>query len=211
MAKQTKGSTHSPTQGGTETSRRLDALGTTALLSYLLVGGLLVFGFALAIFPAVEAQNAAACKPLRPEARPGPAPEFVVQDLEGNEVRLSDFRGKFVVINFWATFCEPCITEWPQVERLAERVADREDIVVLAISIDPERDPIEPFLEQMALTDTEVQVLWDPTESVHNAFGTTNIPDTYFVDEEGQIVHAFVNVRDWGSPDAYHCLDSVAG
>lgn len=195
----------------TEKSRRLDALGTTALLSYLIVGGLLVFGFALAIFPAVEAQNAAACRPLRPEARPGPAPEFVVEDLEGNEVRLSDFRGKFLVINFWATFCEPCITEWPQVQRLAERVADREDIVVLAISIDPERAPIEPFLEQMALDETRVQVLWDPTESVHKSFGTTNIPDTYFVDEDGQIVHAFVNVRDWGSPDAYHCLDSVAG
>ena len=204
---------------------RVDPLGLSALLTYVLIGGFLVFGFAWAIFPAVEAQNASPCRPLRPEDRSGPAPAFHVQDLQGNAVSLESFEGKFVVLNFWATWCEPCISEWPQVHRLAERLAGDEDIVVVALSIDNERDAILPFLERMAMAKnvapdgaepqyeltTDVMVLWDPKQEVHKTFGTEKIPDTYFLDEAGQLVHAFINVRSWGSPDALHCVDSLAG
>jgi len=163
------------------------------------------------IYPAVEGQNAAPCRPLRPEVRSGPAPDFQVQDLDGNPVQLSDFSGKFVVLNFWATWCLPCITEWPQVHRLAERLGDDEDVVVIALSIDEDRDAIRPFLKNMALDESRVLVLWDPKQEVHKDFGTKQIPDTYFVDESGDLVHAYINVRSWGSPDAVSCIASVAG
>lgn len=189
----------------------VDPLGLSALVTYVLVGGFLVFGFAWAVFPAVEAQNASPCRPLKPEAREGAAPAFEVQDLAGNPVSLKDFAGKFVVLNFWATWCEPCITEWPQVDRLAERMADNDDVVVIAMSIDTDRTAIEPFLERMSLQDTQALVLWDPNQKVHTDFGTKQIPDTYFIDESGELVHAYINVRPWGTPDALHCLDSVVG
>jgi thiol-disulfide isomerase/thioredoxin len=189
---------------------RVDGLAAIAYASYLVVAGIFVFGFAWGLGHGVEVQKASACRALLPEAREGPAPEFTVQDLAGNPVSLSDFRGKLVLVNFWATWCEPCITEWPQLEQLAERLADRDDVVILAISEDEERGEIEPFLRRMSLQNTAVTVLWDPNNDLHTRFGTEKFPDTYFVDAEGQLHSAFVNVRKWGSPAAVQCVDSVA-
>jgi thiol-disulfide isomerase/thioredoxin len=139
------------------------------------------------------------------------APEIEGIDLAGNPIKLSDLRGKFVIINFWATYCEPCITEWPQFDRLAKRLGDRDDIAIIAVSIDPEEKDIHPFLEQMSLLETDVGVIWDRTTEVHRQFGSENIPDTFFVDEQGRLVQAFVNVRKWGAPEAFHCVDGMAG
>jgi thiol-disulfide isomerase/thioredoxin len=184
-------------------------LGLVAHLAFILVGGLLVFVFAAALMPAVRAQGSAPCRSLEPDPRAGPAPEFSVQDLAGTTVTLGEFAGRFVIVNFWATWCEPCIREWPQLDRLAERFAGRDDVVILAISVDSDPKLIAPFLERMSLTDTKVKVLWDPAQNVQTAFGTTQLPDTYFVDRAGQISHAFVNVRDWGRPAAYQCVESM--
>jgi thiol-disulfide isomerase/thioredoxin len=191
--------------------RRLDPFGAFAYAMYVLVGGFLVFGYAWSLRGAVDNQREAACRALSPEqGREADAPSFEVQDLEGNRVTLDDFAGKFVVLNFWATWCEPCITEWPQVHRLAERLVDRDDIVVLAISIEEDRSAIEPFLRRMSLEDTPVRVLWDPQQDLHERFGTEKIPDTYFVGPDGRVVHTFVNTRKWGTPDAYHCVSKTA-
>ena len=119
--------------------------------------------------------------------------------------------GQFVVVNFWATWCEPCITEWPQLHQLAQRLSGRDDVVVLAVSIDNEQEAILPFLERMSLLDTEVQVVWDSSTTVHEKFGSSKIPDTFFVNEEGELVSAFVNVRKWGAPEAFHCVDGSVG
>lgn len=193
----------------TQTARPAGA-GMLALLAFTLVGGLLVFGFASALWPAVEAQNQAVCRPLEPSPRSGPAPALEAQDLAGGRVSLADLRGKFVVLNFWATWCEPCIGEWPQIDRLAERLADRDDVVVVAVSIDSSPEVIAPFLERMSLSGTRVKVLWDPTQKAHNAFGSEKIPDTYFIDRSGEVVQAYVNVRDWGRPGAFRCVNAMA-
>ncbi len=141
------------------------------------------------------------------------APDFTAKDLEGNEVRLSDFRGKMVVLNFWATWCPPCVIEWPQVAKLARRLQDEGDdeVVVLAVSIDHEPEEIGPFLELMTLFESPVKVLWDESTKLHEEFGSEKIPDTYFVDEEGNVSTVFVNEREWGSPDALHCVEASIG
>lgn len=288
------------TNSSKPTKRKLDAFGAFAYSLYILVGGFFAFGFAYALEGAVEVQEAAVCKVLRPEFRSrirgtllvdgkpaerygvnpgldgtaetttdetgaftllvpegtssvrfadlsgtsavaellvGPtrdieakfemsgetatativsderfmAPEIEAQDLNGNPVKLSDFRGKFVVVNFWATWCEPCTTEWPQLHQLAARMAERDDVVVLAVTIDSEQEKILPFLELMSLMETEVAVVWDPTSEVHTQYGSSKIPDTFFVNEEGELVSAFVNVRKWGAPEAFHCVDGSIG
>ena len=153
------------------------------------------------------------------------APAFEVEDLAGNAVSLEDFRGKLVLVNFWATWCEPCITEWPQLDQLAERIEGRDDVVILAVSIDQKREDIMPFLERMSLAvrpkkadgtpdmskdpevTTKVKVLWDPSNAVNITYGSEKIPDTFFVDEAGRLTSAFVNVRKWGNPEAFHCVD----
>ncbi len=195
----------------TPTPRRrgLDPLGATAYAVYIALGSFLVFAFAWSLMPAVARQNEAPCRSMAPEERDVVAPDFVVQDLAGNEVKLSDFRGKFVVLNFWATWCPPCVTEWPQVHQLAERLADRDDVVVIALSIDKTPDVIAPFLARMSMGETKVKLLWDPEQTVHTAFGTSQIPDTYFIDEQGNVRDVFINVRKWGSPTAVQCVESM--
>ncbi|MFO0635343.1 MAG: TlpA disulfide reductase family protein [Nannocystaceae bacterium] len=189
----------------------LDPLGAVAYAIYIGLGGLLVFGFAWGLLPAVKKQNEATCHALSPEVRDVVAPDFEVQDLQGNPVKLSDFRGKFVVLNFWATWCPPCITEWPQVHQLGQRLAGRDDVVVIALSIDEKLELVEPFLERMSMAQTPVRVLWDPNGKVHTDFGTTKLPDTYFVDETGRVVQAYINTRKWGSPTAVQCVESMIG
>jgi len=189
----------------------ISGLGVVAHLIFVAAGGLLVFFFAAALTPAITAQGAAACRSLEPEARSGPAPEFTVQDLSGAPVTLGDFGGKLVIVNFWATWCEPCIREWPQLDRLAERFAGRDEVVILAISVDSDPALIAPFLERMSLTDTRVRVLWDPKQEVQKSYGTDKLPDTYFVGKAGELLHAFINIRDWGRPAAYQCVESMLG
>jgi peroxiredoxin len=163
---------------------------------------------------AADAKSGAAAGSLTETGRTvWDAPDFTVKDLEGNEVRLSDFRGKLVVLNFWATWCEPCITEWPQVAKLARRLEEdgADEVVVIALSIDQEPQRIGPFLELMTLFESPVKVLSDETTKLHEQFGSEKIPDTFFVDEQGRVSAVFVNVREWGSPDALHCVESSVG
>jgi thiol-disulfide isomerase/thioredoxin len=200
-----------PRRSSADQGPAVDPLGALAYIVYAAVGGVLVYGFGASIRPALQTQQHSVCKALAPSEPEYGTPEFVVQDLAGNEVSLADFRGKFLVVNFWATWCPPCVTEWPQVHQLAERLGDRDDVVVLAISVDDDPALIRPFLDTMALGETRVQVLWDPSKTLHEQFGSEKLPDTYFVDERGEVVQVYVNERKWGTPGAVHCVESMIG
>lgn len=191
---------------------RVDATAVTAYVLFVLVGGLLVFGFAWALAPAVEKQGQSACLALDPEPRSGAAPDVVGEDLQGNPVSLADLRGKFVIMNFWATYCEPCTKEWPELDRLAARFADRDDVVVIAVSLDDEREKIAPYLERMGLANTKTVIWWDSSGEgkVNAPYGSEKIPDTFFIDQDGELTTAFINVRDWGRPAAFRCVESSA-
>jgi len=195
-------------RGGTRGG--LDTVAIVAMLAFVLVGGVLVFGFARALVPAAEAQLGAACRPLSPAPKSGPVPELPLEDLAGNPVSLADFRGKFLVVNFWATWCQPCTREWPDLDMLAERLAERDDVVVIAISVDQEPEAIAPYLERMGLTKTGVTILRAKPADAHKLFGSEKIPDTYFVNREGEFEALFVNLRDWGKSKAVRCVESSA-
>jgi thiol-disulfide isomerase/thioredoxin len=187
----------------------MDPTAVAGYIGFVLVGGLLVFGYAWALRPAVEKQGGAACLALRPAPRGYQAPELIGTDLDGQPVALADLAGKFVVLNFWATYCEPCTREWPELDRLAERFADRDDVVIVAVSLDDDRAKIAPYLERMQLQDTRVRIWFDPSGKSNAAFGSEKIPDTFFVDAAGTLVSAFIDVRDWGKPAAVHCVESM--
>ncbi|MFO7563945.1 MAG: TlpA disulfide reductase family protein [Enhygromyxa sp.] len=188
----------------------LDAVAILAMITFVLVGGLLVFGFAQTLVPAAEAQLGAACRPLSPTPKSGPLPELELEDLAGDPVSLADFRGKFLVVNFWATWCQPCTREWPDLDTLAERLAARDDIAVIAISVDQEREEILPYLERMGLMDTRVTILRAKPADAQTLFGSEKIPDTYFVNRAGEFEALFVNVRAWGKSKAVRCVESSA-
>ncbi|PRQ04956.1 TlpA family protein disulfide reductase [Enhygromyxa salina] len=190
---------------------RLDPLAVAAMITFVLVGGLLVFGFAQALVPAVEAQQGAACRPLTPTPKSGAIPDLELEELDGTPVSLDEFRGKFLVVNFWATWCEPCTREWPDLHVLGSRMAERDDVAVIAISVDQEPELIAPYLERMGLTETPVRVLRAKAADAQQLWGSEKIPDTYFVSPTGEFEAVFVNVREWGKAKAVRCVEASAG
>ena len=111
------------------------------------------------------------------------APGFVLQDLEGNEVNLEALRGKPVMLNFWATWCQPCIVEHPVLQAGARRYADR--VHFLGVIYQDETDAIRRFIRQKGSWGPS---LIDPDVKVGIAYGVYGAPETFFIDADGVIV-----------------------
>ena len=128
-------------------------------------------------------------------ARTGfPAPDFALQDLNGKTLRLSNFRGKVVLLNIWATWCAPCREEMPSMEALSHRLAGK-DFTVLAVSQDEDGlKAVKPFVQQFGLT---FPVLIDSRGEVGQMFGITGYPETFIIDKEGKVLAHYIGFHDW--------------
>ncbi len=111
-----------------------------------------------------------------------PAPDFTLRDLNGQEVRLSDWRGRVVVLNLWATWCEPCKVEMPLLQALAVR--HPHDVVVLGINYGEDPDTVRAFVEAYGLT---FPILLDPQRQVVRLYAARGLPTTVFIDAQGQV------------------------
>jgi peroxiredoxin len=125
-----------------------------------------------------------------------PAPDFTLPDLEGKIHGLADFRGRVVVLNFWATWCPPCIDEMPSLERLHQAMADR-GVAVIAVSVDERFSDVPAFVEKFDLT---FSVLYDEGKKVSRKYQTFKYPETYILDREGRLKSKVVGPRDWAAP-----------
>lgn len=128
------------------------------------------------------------------------APETAFRDRDGDPVRLSDFRGRVVLVNFWATWCAPCVEEMPTLDALTASLG-REGLKVLAVSQDVGgREAVEPFLrERLELENLEVFL--DPKGELSRAMGVRGLPTTFLIDARGRIVGALEGPADWnGAP-----------
>lgn len=112
------------------------------------------------------------------------APDFTLEDLEGNVVSLSDFRGKGVMINFWATNCPPCREEMPAIERQYQQFKDQ-GIEVLAVNIAESHLVASRFAQRHGLT---FPILLDQDRSVTQRYGVIPIPTSFFIDKDGIVV-----------------------
>ena len=110
--------------------------------------------------------------------------DFELKDVSGRKHKLSDYRGKLVLLNFWATWCTPCITEMPALETLQSRF-DSERFVVLTISVDAELEVLEEFI---ANSNLELLVLHDPTMKAIAKYSVEGFPESVFVDAEGNLL-----------------------
>ena len=128
----------------------------------------------------------------------GPAPDFLLSDLQGREIALAAQRGRVVFVNFWATWCPPCREEAPSLQRLYDQVGS-ENFEILAVSIDAPsaRDEVAEFGREFGLT---FPILLDPQKGAHRAFGVTGVPETYMIDPQGRVVERFIGPRDWDDP-----------
>jgi cytochrome c biogenesis protein CcmG/thiol:disulfide interchange protein DsbE len=124
-----------------------------------------------------------------------PAPDFNLPDLNDKTVRLSDYRGKVVFLNFWATWCKPCREEMPSMEVLYKNF-EGNGFVVLAVSIDrvTTKKDIPPFVKSMNLTFPILVDSWGQTDKRYKLMG---VPETYIIDQQGVLREKVIGPRDW--------------
>ncbi len=132
------------------------------------------------------------------------APNFAFE-LNGQQRELRDLRGQVVLVNFWATWCPPCVTEIPSLERLHRRLGSK-GLVILAISVD--EDPVEygNFLRSNNITFATVR---DPEKRISNQYGTFMYPETYVIDRQGRLVRKIIGPLEWDEPDTLDFLNRV--
>jgi peroxiredoxin len=136
---------------------------------------------------------------LHQPARWAAAPDFTLQDLQGQPFRLRQLQGKLVLLNFWATWCAPCRIEMPSMERLYQTFKQT-DFTLLAVALDRSgATMVKPFVEEMQLT---FPILLDPTAEVARAYGVRGLPTTYLIAADGQLIGAAVGGRDWFRTEA---------
>ena len=152
----------------------------------------------------------------QPKTRPGfergvvqvgdEAPNFMLRDLAGNVVSLSQLRGKVVLLNFWATWCGPCRIEMPAMEQLY-RTLPRREFEILAVSTDQQGAAVtRPFQREMGFT---FPILHDSEYRVGLTYGARSIPITFMVDRRGIVRQKIFGARDWGSPEARDLIQEL--
>ncbi len=134
------------------------------------------------------------------------APEFSLQALDGKLVNLSDYRGKVVLVHFWATWCPPCVDEMPTLERL-HRTRKGKDFDILAISVDEDAaGAVAAFMRKNGLS---LPVLLDPSRTAAELYGTFKLPETYIVDREGVVRYKEIGPRDWTTPESLSLIKNI--
>lgn len=109
--------------------------------------------------------------------------DFKLEDLNGNMVSLSDYKGKKVYINFWATWCPPCKAEMPDIEKLYQETKDS-DLVILAVNVGEDKNTVQKFIKDNGYN---FPILLDVTGEVSQKYQVTGIPTSYFIDTEGYL------------------------
>jgi cytochrome c biogenesis protein CcmG, thiol:disulfide interchange protein DsbE len=124
------------------------------------------------------------------------APDFTVQDSQ-NTVTLSQLRGQIVVLNFWATWCAPCVEELPSLVEMQRRMKAK-GVTVLAVSIDADENTYKQFLKDHNVNLLTVR---DPGQKTSNTYGSFKFPETYIIDRNGVMRRKFIGALDWTDPD----------
>jgi cytochrome c biogenesis protein CcmG/thiol:disulfide interchange protein DsbE len=136
------------------------------------------------------------------------APDFTVYDMKGDTVSLADFAGKVVMVNIWATWCEPCQQEVPSIERLYKAFKDQPDFQIMAVSVDanpgkfdadgnPGGD-LKAFAKKYGLT---FPIFHDPSGKIEDLYQTTGIPETFIVGRDGIIYRKVAGGTNWDAPE----------
>ena len=129
------------------------------------------------------------------------APDFTVHDSE-RTVTLSQFKGQVVVLNFWATWCPPCIEEMPSLVQMQERLKSR-GVTVLAVSVDVDENSYRRFLRDHNVNLLSVR---DADQKSNELYGTFKFPETYVIDRKGIVRRKFIGAVDWTEPEVMDFL-----
>jgi len=137
--------------------------------------------------------------------KPLDAEDFELASLAGGTVKLSDYRGRVLFLNFWATWCPPCRGEMPSMERLHRLLGGR-GLEIVAVDLQEPKDTVQKFVTDNSITFT---VLLDTRGAVGGAWGAQSIPTTYLIDRKGRILARSVGGREWDSSDMVALFEAI--
>jgi cytochrome c biogenesis protein CcmG/thiol:disulfide interchange protein DsbE len=132
------------------------------------------------------------------------APDFTVQD-EQAKVGLSQFHGQILVLNFWATYCAPCVEELPSLLEMQRRMKAK-GVIVVAVSIDEDGRAYRQFVKEHA---SNLLTVRDPDQKTNSLYGTAKIPETYVIDRNGVMRRKFIGAVDWTQPEITDFLSKL--
>jgi cytochrome c biogenesis protein CcmG, thiol:disulfide interchange protein DsbE len=131
------------------------------------------------------------------------APDFTLKADNGRTVTVPDFGGKLLILNFWATWCPPCVEETPSLSAFAAQYASK-GVVVLGISVDKSDKAYQAFLRRFNPAFLTVR-----DSQIHEEYGTFMYPETYFIDAKGKVLKKIAEPADWMNPQLTGYVDSV--
>lgn len=134
------------------------------------------------------------------------APDFTLPLLRAGSLTLHDYRQRIVVLNFWATWCPPCIAEMPSLENFAGRTRDL-GVVVIGVSVDRDATALKKFVADFHLS---FPIARDPNQVVASGYGTFKFPETYIIDRDGKLAEKIVGAIDWQDPRLLSFVQALA-
>ena len=170
------------------------AVAAFAVIAAIVIGGFFIYQARKAP-PLVEGNN---------------APDFTLPLLGGGEAKLSDYRGKVLLINIWATWCNPCREEMPSIQRLFQSSRGK-PFDILAISIDTRGSTdVDPFVKSLGLT---FPVALDSDKEVNELYQTTGVPESFIIDKDGVLRERIIGPLDWSdvSTSEYQLIQHLMG
>jgi cytochrome c biogenesis protein CcmG/thiol:disulfide interchange protein DsbE len=138
---------------------------------------------------------------------PRRAPVFELDDLSGKKVSLPKETGHVALVNFWATWCPPCVAETPSLEQLSRALGPR-GLRVLGVSVDDSVEDVRRFVAEHGVTYT---VLLDPSARVSRRYGTFKYPESYLVAADGAVLRKYVGEVDWADPTVRAEIEATLG
>jgi peroxiredoxin len=133
------------------------------------------------------------------------APRFQVTTDSGKVIRRNNFGGKVLVLNFWATWCPPCIDELPSLDAMARQLGSK-GVVVLGVSVDTNEKAYRDFISRARIA---FETSRDPEANISAEYGTFKYPETYVINRDGRVVQKYIGPRDWTDPKILQDITSL--
>ena len=134
-------------------------------------------------------------------------PSFTAAALDGGTFKSSEITGKVMIVNFWASWCNPCVTEYPSLLKLVQNYKGQ--VILLAISMDDEKKDIDNFLKAFGFDKDSVRILRDPDKKISDLFGVQKLPESFLFGRDGKLIRKIVGVEDWYNPNSLAYFDSL--
>ncbi len=146
-------------------------------------------------------------RPQRPVVVGEPAPDFTLPSLAQDSIALSDYRRQVVILNFWATWCPPCVEETPSLEKFSAEMR-KLHVAVIGVSVDQDEAALKKFAADYHLS---FPIARDPNQALASRYGTSIFPETYILDRNGRVAEKIIGAIDWQDLRIVSFVQTLAG